>query len=40
MEYMGPIRVSTMRAAQRDLAAISNRLALNGQLEVMGEDYI
>jgi hypothetical protein len=39
MEYMGPIRISVIRAAQNDLAAIVNRMVLKGEIAVIDEGY-
>jgi Mg/Co/Ni transporter MgtE len=40
MEYMGPIQISVMRAAQNELTAIVNRMVLKDEIRVIDENFI
>jgi flagellar motor switch protein FliG len=37
---MGPVKASRVRAAQNDIAAIVDTLALNGEIEIIDEYFV
>ncbi|MDR0583865.1 MAG: hypothetical protein LBG57_05890 [Treponema sp.] len=40
LDYMGPVKASRVRAAQNDIAAIVDTLALNGEIEIIDEYFV